>query len=176
MTKTFLALLADGGKTNSLGRSGEVISAVLQDRTKLSELYDCLFVDDAWVRMRAIDAIEKIGRVKPEWLLPYIDKIQSELHSFTQPSIQWHIAQIYRETDLNKNQKTNAIFWLKHLLKTTDVDWIVSVNVMKTIMKFTNDGTISGEEATSLFKTQQGHKSKTVKRIASKLLIELQTK
>lgn len=59
MAETFSDILAVGGKSNSLGRTDEVIGIVLSDKQRLNRLYACVFNDDAWIRMRAIDAIMK---------------------------------------------------------------------------------------------------------------------
>ncbi|HSD56011.1 MAG TPA: hypothetical protein VLA92_02560 [Candidatus Saccharimonadales bacterium] len=170
MTETFTEMLAAGGKANSLGRVNEVIEVVLQDRSRLAELYACLFDENAWIRMRAADALEKICRQYPDWIQPYVDEFFEELATSTQPSIQWHLAQMYREVDLTAKQKHTVIAWLKHLLSTTDVDWIVSANAMDTLVKFTKDGSVLEAEAVSLIKLQQKHKSKSVVRRADKLL------
>ncbi len=173
MKETFVAILEVGGKSNSLGRADEVIETVLHNKNRLEELYDCLFNEDAWVRMRAVDAIEKICRQHPEWLLPYIDKFQSELSTSNQPSIQWHLAQIYSQVDLTSEQKLHAIGWLKDQLSTTDVDWIVSAEAMKTLVQFTKDGSVSKDDIIPLFELQKKHKSKSVVKKANKLLDEL---
>ena len=86
MIEKFTEMLRAGGHANSLGRVDEAIELVLHDRSRLDELYECLFDQDAWVRMRAADALEKVCRKHPDWLLPYIDKFQSELTASTQPS------------------------------------------------------------------------------------------
>lgn len=173
MTECFAKILSVGGKTNSLGRSAEVIEIVLKDQSRLEELYACTRDNDAWVRMRAIDAIEKIGRQKHDWLLPYIDRFQSELTSSTQPSILWHLAQMYSQIRLTPKQKINAISWLKKLLSTSEIDWIVAVNAMKTVVQFAKDGSITTSEAATLIDIQKNHKSKSVIRIADKLGAEL---
>ena len=86
MTETFAELLAAGGHANSLGRVNEVIELTLHNKSRIGELYGCLFNEDAWVRMRAADALEKICRQHADWIAPYIDKIQAELSASTQPS------------------------------------------------------------------------------------------
>lgn len=176
MTKKFIEMLETGGHANSLGRVNEVVELVLRDKSRLSELCNCLLNEDAWVRMRAADALEKICRQHPDWLLPYIDRLQDELSSSTQPSIQWHVAQIYSQVDLTPTQKHAAIKWLKHVLSTKDVDWIVAANVMTTLSQFTRDGSFSVAEIIPLLKIQQKHKSKAVVKRANKLLTELSTK
>lgn len=173
MVETFEEILSVGGRSNSLGRTSEVIELVLDDKTRLDELYLCVFNDDAWIRMRAMDAIEKICRQHSEWLMCYVDGFQSELTSSSQPSIQWHLAQMYSQLDLSVEQKRIAISWLIDLLSNTEVDWIVSVNAMKTLVDFTTEGAVSIEAVMYLLKLQQAHKSKSVVRKADKFLLEL---
>ena len=176
MAENFAQMLAVGGKSNSLGRVNEVIALVLRDRPRLDELYTCLFNEDAWIRMRAADALEKICRQHPDWLLPYIDKFLAELAASTQPSIQWHLAQIYRQVALTSQQKRLVMQWLAQVLSTKDVDWIVAANAMDTLAQFTKDGSFPVAELIPLLKAQQGHKSNAVIKRATKLLAELQKK
>ncbi|MDN5274821.1 MAG: hypothetical protein JWP06_722 [Candidatus Saccharibacteria bacterium] len=173
MTEKFTEMLAVGGHANSLGQVNDVIELVLNDQNRLDELYSCLFNEDAWIRMRAADALEKICRQHPDWLVPYIDKFSNELATSTQPSIRWHLAQIYREVELTTEQKHFAINWLKDLLSTEDVDWIVAANAMDTLAHFTKDGSYPVVDITPLLKIQQKHKSNAVIKRANKLLAEL---
>lgn len=175
MGEPFTEMLTEGGKSNSLGRVSEVIDLVLGDKTRLDELYDCMFADDSWIRMRAADAFEKICREHPDWLLPFIDKTLNELSSSSQPSIQWHLAQIYRQVELTDQQKNKVIDWLKQLISTKDVDWIVAANAMDTLTQFTKAGFFPISEMTKLLKIQQAHKSNAVIKRATKFLAELQT-
>lgn len=170
MHDNFLELLAVGGKSNSLGKVTDVIQLVLDDESQLDELYNCLFAEDAWVRMRAADALEKICRVHPDWLLPYIDRFTKDLSSSTQASIQWHLAQIYAQVELTHEQKEFAVNWLTQLLSTKEVDWIVAANAMDTLVQFTNDGSFSKSELIPLLKIQQHHKSNAVIKRANKYL------
>jgi TPR repeat protein len=172
MKEAFADILATG-KPNSLGRTDEVIEAVLQDKSRLDELYACLFHDDAWLRMRAADALEKVCRQHPEWLLPHIDKFQEELARSNQPSIQWHLAQIYSQVDVSPEQKQKAIQWLENLISTVEVDWIVAANAMDTLVQFAKDGSVTEKQVISLLRVQQGHKSKAVVRRADKLLNQM---
>lgn len=170
MVEAFSDMLAVGGASNSLGRTSEVIDVVLSDRQRLAELYACVSNDDAWIRMRAIDAIEKVCRQRPEWIKPYIDTFQSELSSSKQPSIQWHLAQMYSILDMSESQKSIAIDWLKTLLSNTGVDWIVSANAMKTLVQFTHDDLVNIETTVSLLEVQKGHASKSVVKKANGFL------
>ncbi len=166
--------LADGGKSNSLGRVDEVITAVLNDKKLLYELYKCMFSKDPWVRMRAADAFEKICRQKPEWIKPYISRIQIELSdSNQQPSIQWHIAQIYQQVALTEEQKKKALSWLEQMLSSRAIDWIVAANCMKTLAQFVERGDYSKPAFMHLLQIQMTHKSNAVVKKATQLAASL---
>jgi hypothetical protein len=169
----FADILKVGGKTNSLGRAGEVLNTVLGDKSMLVELYDCLFADDAWVRMRAADCLEKVCRVHPDWIEPYIDRMLHDLVSSKQPSIQWHLAQMIVEVKLTEDQRQHAIAWLKKLLSSIEVDWIVSVNSMKTLVQFSHEGTLAKGEVMPLFEIQRQHTSNTVRKKAAQFLQDI---
>jgi 3-methyladenine DNA glycosylase AlkC len=78
MKESFVDVLSVGGKSNSLGRAHEVVEAVLHNETRLEELYQCMFDENSWTRMRAADSLEKVCRVHPEWLKTYIDRLQKD--------------------------------------------------------------------------------------------------
>lgn len=173
MDQSFHTLLQLGGKTNSLGNVPFVIKEVIHNKHRMNELYSCLFDEDTWVRMRAADALEKICREHPDWLMPFIEKIQKELSSSSQPSIQWHIAQIYRQVSLTDTQRIFAISWLEQLLNSVHVDWIVSANAMDTLVNFLDSGYYSCDTLKKLLAVQQNHPSKSVRRRAQKILDSL---
>jgi hypothetical protein len=173
MAEQFAKILLEGAHRNSLGRAAEVVDTVLQDKPRLEELYTCLFDDDPWVRMRAADSLEKVCREHPEWLEPYITRFEKELSGSTQPSIQWHLAQMYAQVSLTPTQKKFALQWLKSLIATVEVDWIVSANAMETLVQFTRDGSFPKSDMAKLLKIQQHHKSKAVVRRAGKFLAAL---
>jgi hypothetical protein len=174
VTEPFVDMLAVGGRSNSLGRVDQVIALVLDEPSRLDELYDCLFHEDAWRRMRAADALEKVCRQHPEWLAPYVDRFPAELASSSQPSILWHLAQMYRHLTLTAQQKAFAVEWLERVLSTTEADWIVAANAMQTLARFTEDGTVPRHDLVALLRVQQQHRSKAVVRRADKLLTQVE--
>lgn len=165
-------MLSEDGKKNSLGRVNDVIDLVLDDQSRLSELYVTITHEDAWVRMRAIDAFEKICRSHPDWIAPYIDDIQTELAQSTQASIKWHIAQIYSEIELSEPQKKRAVKWLTTVLSSKDIDWIVAANSISTLAYFVRNGDASKSVLLRVLGIQKDHKSSAVVRRANKILLE----
>lgn len=170
MVENFSLVFREGGHANSLGRTAEVIEIVLNNKNRLNEVYECMFDDDAWVRMRASDAMEKICREHPEWLNPYIDKFIKELSGSTQASILWHLAQIYAQVELTDAQRESVINWLINLISTKEVDWIVSANTMGTLAKFTDEGYVDKDDFIKLLKIQTTHKSSAIFKRANKYL------
>lgn len=173
MNESFAAMLSEDGKKNSLGRVNDVIESVLAEPSQLEELYLTMFDDDAWVRMRAADGFEKICRVHPEWTGAYIDRIQTELDKSEQASIQWHIAEIYCQVALNETQKKHALEWLKNLLETPNVDWIVAGDAMKALVYFNTKDEFATDELKRLLRVQLKHKSKAIRKKADKLLLSV---
>jgi len=168
MELVFSDMLHEGGHKNTLGRANEVLRIVLEDRSRLGELYESILDDDAWVRMRAIDVFEKVCREHPDWIEPYIDRLQSDLSSSTQPSIQWHLAQIYMQVRMNGIQKPCAVTWLKQLLSSSDIDWIAAVNGMKALAYFVQHGDADEADLRRAARVLSQHKSNTVQRYAKK--------
>lgn len=113
-----------GGHPNSLGRTDDVIGVVLHDRRRLKALFGCLRSEDEVVRMRAGDALEKVCRERPSWLLPYRPRLLGEVSEIDQPSVQWHLAQILGQLELSPAQLRRGKAILKRNLKRSG-DWIV---------------------------------------------------
>ncbi len=74
-----------GGHPNSLGRTLEVVEIIINDREKLSELFNCYLSDDETVRYRVSNAFKRIFRQNREWFIEYIDKFQNLITKTKQP-------------------------------------------------------------------------------------------
>jgi len=60
-----------GGDLRSIGRSNEVVAQVIESPALISELFEGLFHEDARVRARASDALEKVSTRYPDWIKKY---------------------------------------------------------------------------------------------------------
>ena len=171
--ESFAEILKVGGHFNSLGRAEEVLDLLRKDAARLDELFECISDDDAWVRMRAVDTFEKLVKQTPALATPYLNEILSSHTNSDQPSIQWHLAEIFTEANLNDEQQKQAIEWLKSRIDSVDVDWIVSVNTMKALLYFYELGLVDAQEIKSLFQIQTEHHSKSVRKKATLLMQEI---
>lgn len=123
-----------GGHPNSLGRTVEVVEAVLADPTQLEQLYGCYFDGDETVRLRTSNAMKRLWRQQPDWFRPYFDRFYGEVAGLTQPSTRWTLAQMALELAplFNDAQRQRAAAVLKDNLTAYD-DWIVLSQTLKTL-------------------------------------------
>lgn len=87
--------MLSGEYPNSLGRTVEVVERVLQDKMQLEPLFDCYESTDPLVRLRTSNALERICRVQPEWLRPYVDRLIQQVSRIDQASAQWTLATLF---------------------------------------------------------------------------------
>jgi hypothetical protein len=146
MTSESFEEMLTGGHPNSLGRTIEVVDLVLADYTRLSDLYNCYFSADEIVRLRTSNAIKRISLENPEWLIPYIDKLISEISKINQPSAQWTLANLFQTLSvlMSASQRNRAKKVLQKNLETY-TDWIVLNNTMDTLSKWAKEDSILEE-------------------------------
>ena len=128
-----------GGHPNSLGRTVEVVEIILNNKEKMSELFECYSSDDETVRLRVSSAFKRIFRQNRHWFIEYIDRFQQLIPTLKQPSAEWTLAQLHLEMEdlLSEEQIRNAIEITKLQLIESE-DWIViiqSLNFLQHIAK-----------------------------------------
>ncbi len=130
-------LALSGGHPNSLGRTDEVAAAVLADRERLEDLYQCYFSTDEVVRLRVSSAMKRVTIAEPDWVLALIDRLQSEIAAIDQPSAHWTLALIFDMLvdRLTPSQHARALEIMERNLAQHD-DWIVLNNSMKVLAKW----------------------------------------
>jgi hypothetical protein len=140
MANTHFESLLTGGHPNSLGNTIKVVDTVLSDKSRFDELYQCYFSKDAVVRLRVSNAMKRICREHPDWLVPYLDKFITDIAKINQASTQWTLAQLFLwlEKDMTANQKEKVVDILKKNLVECD-DWIVQNTTIETLGIFAQD-------------------------------------
>ena len=163
-----------GGHPNSLGRTVEVVEIVLADRARLGELYACYQSDDAVVRLRTSNALKRISREQPEWLVPLIDGFLTEIAELDQASAQWTLADLFQTLAplMTSMQRQQAEAVLKRNLANHN-DWIVLNQTMKTLGEWaTQDVALKAWLIPHLERLQQDGR-KSVAKTAAKTLKNL---
>lgn len=132
--------MLSGGHANSLGRTVEVVTAVLAQPGRLEELFACYQSADATVRLRTSNALKRIEAESHDLLVPYIDKLIGEVAELDQASAQWTLAQLFERLaeDLEAKQRARALQIMKKNLAEHD-DWIVLNASMETLSAWARD-------------------------------------
>lgn len=131
---TLEALLA-GGDPRHLKGVTRAIAAVQRDPSLLDELVGLLEHDDAIVRMRAGDALEKLGREEPAWLEPHSTVLLRLAATTEQASLRWHLAQIIPRLTLTTRERRAMIGVFKRYLD--DKSAVVKASAMQAMTDFT---------------------------------------
>lgn len=129
----FEAMLT-GGHPNSLGRTVEVVEAVLAEPSRFAELFACYGSSDEVVRLRVSSAMKRVEAERRDLLLPYVDRLIEEIGALDQASAQWTLAQLFDrlESDLSSPQRKRALDLMKRNLAHHH-DWIVLNHTMETL-------------------------------------------
>jgi len=130
-----LEALLTGGDPRSLRNATIVIDAASRQPGRLAELVQCVFSPDEVVRMRASDALEKVCRARPSLLRPFVPRLLGQMSRIEQASVQWHLAQILTEVELDEAERAAAITILEHNLDTSS-DWIVTNLTLQALATF----------------------------------------
>ncbi len=132
--------LMTGGHPNSLGRTLEVVEQVMNNRERFSELIDCYQSGDEVVRLRTSNAVKRVTKEHPEWLLPFMDRFLNEISQIDQASTQWTLANLFDFTShlLDDDQRSRAQEIMKANLDSHQ-DWIVINNSMQTLGNWAKD-------------------------------------
>lgn len=130
------------GHPNSLGNTVEVVEAVLAENDRFSELFQCYFSNDEVVRLRTSNAMKRICKAKKPLLIPYIDRLLTEISKIDQPSTQWTLAQLFgmMEREMTDRQMAQAKKIMKNNLAHHS-DWIVLNQTMDTLANWSKKDT-----------------------------------
>lgn len=168
-----LAKILSGGNPRGLGRAAQAVELVNARPDNLAELFDCLSAEDEIVRMRAGDALEKVCRQHPDWFEPYKKRLLEEVAESDQPSVQWHLAQMLGELNLNKKETAQALVLLfKNLDESSD--WIVINYSLEVLAQFAREDSSTKRKLLTYLKKFKDSRYKSISSRASRLLDSLE--
>ena len=120
-----------GGHPNSLGKTVEVVEIVLNNKERISELFECYQSNDEVVRLRVSSAFKRIFRQNRNWFIEYIDKFQQLIPTLKQPSAEWTLAQLHLElVDLLSEKQVKTAIEISKQQLIESKDWIVIIQTM----------------------------------------------
>src|SRR3989338_90303 len=95
----------EGGARRSVGRSERVVADVLGNPDLFGVLVTGLSSENAILRMRAADAMEKISLMHPEYLWPHHDFLIEQAARSDQKEVRWHLAQMLPRLKLTSTER-----------------------------------------------------------------------
>jgi hypothetical protein len=145
MPNNFKSAISNGDLRSVRGVSA-VVDEVLQDPKRFREIFLLILDQNVAVRMRAVDAVEKITRIKPELLRPYKKTILNKIATIEQKEIQWHVAQVIPRLELSSQESLEAQSTLERYLKTSNSN-IVRVMSLQAVADLAMQGNIIKQNA-----------------------------
>jgi hypothetical protein len=160
-----------GGSRRSLGAVEDVISLVLRDTTKFTELFDAMLDEDEIVRMRASDAVEKLSRNRPDLLAPCRKRLIDEVGEIDQPEVRWHVAQMLSRVKLDPKERARAVALLQRYLQAKNVFLVLAA--IETLVDFSRDDRHLRKRVTPIVERMAAKGTPAMKARAKKLLTRL---
>ncbi|MEM8753077.1 MAG: hypothetical protein AAGF90_08880 [Pseudomonadota bacterium] len=140
MTDEAFSEMLKTGKPNSLGRTIEVVEAILAAPARIDELFDVYGRDDEWARLRASNALKRIEAEDRALVASRVERLLGEVAPLDQPSAQWTFAQLAGRLveDMSESQRREARAFLRRYLDEAD-DWIVLNATIETLAVWAAD-------------------------------------
>jgi hypothetical protein len=128
-----------GGDRRSIGRSTEVVRAIMDDPALFPEVFEGMFSSDPIIRMRAADVIEKVSRKHPEYLQPFKSRLLSDVALVPQQEVRWHLARMFPHLNLTPEERERVISLLFTWVGSKDRSMIVKVNSLQSLAEFAQE-------------------------------------
>ena len=112
-----LAARLTRGDRRSIGEADAIAAAVRVQPRRFDELWACLTGPQPVVRMRAADALEKLGREAPHLFEPHKARLLSgELEDGT-PELRWHLVAIASRLTLSEAEAAGFAFRCNQIIR-----------------------------------------------------------
>ncbi len=157
-----------GGDLRSIGRANEIVHEIQENPTLFESVFKGLTHNDAVIKMRSADIVEKVTKDNPALLSGYTQQIISILKKEKQQEVCWHMAQIAPRLECNKSEENNLIDLLKNCL--LHKSKIVQVSAMESLVKLAEKNVSLKNDIADVIKKQMKNGSPAVKARGRKLM------
>jgi hypothetical protein len=125
-----------GGDLRSIGRSEEVVKAVLATPKLFKDVFEGLLHQDPRIRARAADAAEKVARIHPELLQPRKRRLINEVARIRQQEVRWHLARMFSYLKLTTAERKEIARMLISWIDSEEKSRIVRMFSLQTLAQF----------------------------------------
>jgi hypothetical protein len=137
-----------GGDLRSIGDADAVARDLLAHEALVAEAVALMMADDALLRARSADALEKAARQRPAILRPHKRALLRAMETATQQEVRWHIAQMLPLIELSPRERQSAREKLRAYL--LDESRIVQVCALQALWDLVTAGKRRGTDLESL--------------------------
>lgn len=106
-----------GSDRRSIGKSAEVVAAVLAHPENFGAVFEGMLAEDPILRLRCADAVEKITAQRPELLQPFKRRLLERVAKIDQPEVRWHVAQMLPRLALTPRERRASVKLLRTFLQ-----------------------------------------------------------
>lgn len=138
MINESLRRLLTGGDLRSIAGSDDAVNMV-KNQHDFDELISFIFDSDRLLAMRAVDAVEKITRLHPEYLVTHAEDIVELVEVANHKELKWHLALLLARLDLQEDTRVQALSVLKTWLCDARESTIVRVNSLQALYDMGED-------------------------------------
>lgn len=171
--KLNIVKLLSGGDKRSIGNVELVVCAVNKNLEYLDVLFQSLLLNDERIRMRAMDAIEKISRQNKKCLEPYKKFILNKIAFYDQQEVKWHVAQIVPRLSLTVKEKRKLydLLFDRYLM---DKSSIVKTSAMQALVDLSLNDDVLKKKVAKVIEQLVKTGTPAVKARGKKLLLMLE--
>jgi len=119
------------GKDLRTVKQNDVVVQSVKDQRNFDELFTLIFHRERPLVMRAIDAIEKITREDPSYLLRHKAQLLHVLKSADHKELKWHIAQLVSRIPLSDDELKDVWHVLDYWARNINESKITRVNALQ---------------------------------------------
>lgn len=116
MDADVVAKLLDPPDRRSIGRANEVVADVLADPSAFDGVFAAMADEEAVVRIRAADVVEKVSRIRPDLLTGHGADVLATAATAADSEVRWHCAQLLGRMPLTAEQRDCAVEVLRGYL------------------------------------------------------------
>jgi len=119
-----------GGDRRSIGRADAVAAEIRRNPARFDELWKCLVNEDALVRMRAADALEKLSRENAQPFETHKKQLLAQTFEDGTKEMRWHLVAISSRLTLTLREARLLFARYDHSLR-HDVSRIVKATALQ---------------------------------------------
>nr|WKN39861.1 hypothetical protein K4G66_14290 [Tunicatimonas sp. TK19036] len=167
----WMKLLSEGPPLK-LGKTDQIVYLMEQDPETFDKVFATLFQENLTIKIRAANAVEKVTRGRPEWLLPHQQTLLANLSELAQPfSVKMATAALLGHATWTDEDVLEVLAILRLWL--LDTNTFVKVNCLQALTQIAQRHPWLTSEVIGLIENEMAKGKASIKARGRKLLKQL---